>query len=194
MLFLDIETQNDWTRGDSFKVRDLKISFVGVIDGKTGEELGFWENELDSLGRLLRKGDKVVHYNGFSFDMPVLANYLGDSITDIPQIDLMVAMYKTVGFRPKLEDLAIATLGYGKSGSGADAVKYWAAGDEISLGKLKEYCIQDVRVTKELYEFGLKEGYVRHYSRSGFLTKVEIDWSSGEKITEKTSQDIMSLF
>ncbi|MCA9374781.1 ribonuclease H-like domain-containing protein [Candidatus Dojkabacteria bacterium] len=194
MLFLDIETQNDWVNGDSFKIKDLKISFVGVINGDTGEELGFWEKELDSLGELLRKGDTVVHYNGFTFDMPVLANYLGDSITDIPQIDLMVAAYKTIGFRPKLEDLAMATLGHGKNGSGADAVKYWAAGDTNSLQKLRDYCIQDVRVTKELYEFGEEEGYIKYYDRNGFVTEVQIDWSAGGKITEKTNVDVISLF
>lgn len=191
MLFLDIETQNDWTAGEAFQIKDMKISYVGAIDSETGKSYDFWESDMEKLGLLMKSADKIVHYNGFTFDMPVIANYLGDEVNDLPQIDLMVAANKTIGFRPKLNDLANATLGYGKNGSGADAVKYWALGD---LDSLKKYCLQDVKVTMDIYDYGIKNGIIKYYDRNGFLKETAIDWSLGEKVTQVASDDVMSLF
>lgn len=191
VLFLDIETQNSWVDGEPFKVEDLRISFVGVIDDETGEELDFWEEDMDKLKKLLLSGKKVVHYNGFSFDMPVIANYTGPEVYDVPQIDLMVAAYKKIGFRPKLDDLATATLGYGKIGKGSDAVTYWATGQ---LDKLKKYCMQDVRVTMDVYRYGIEHGIIRYFDRNGFIKDSLIDWSLGEKEGEPKNEDMLSMF
>lgn len=191
MLFLDIETKNSWMDGESFKVDNLNISYVGVIDGETGEEMDFWEEDMDKLGELLGSGPTVVHYNGFSFDMPVIANYLGKEIEEVPQIDLMVAAYKTIGFRPKLDDLASATLGYGKIGKGSDAIKYWESGD---LESLRKYCLQDVKVTMDVYDYGLENGYIKYFDRQGFPKQVDIDWSLGTKEAEVKNEDAISMF
>lgn len=191
MLFLDVETQNDWQVGESFKVENLKISYVGVIDYETREEFDFWEEDMEKLSDMLKGTDKVVGYNSISFDIPVIANYLGEDIKNIPQIDLMVAVYKKIGFRPKLDDLTNATLGHGKIGSGYDAVKYYASGQ---LDKLKEYCLEDVRITMELYDFGLKNGFVKYYDRGGFIRTTEVDWKLGENTPAATTQDAISMF
>lgn len=191
MLFLDIETQNDWTNGDSFKISDMKISYTGVIDGETGEEMDFWEDDTEKLFEVMKETDYVVHYNGFTFDMPVIANYVGEEVLALPQIDLMHAAYRTIGFRPKLDDLASATLGYGKIGKGSDAVKYWAAGD---LESLRKYCIQDVKVTMDLYDFGVENGYIKYFDKQGFVKQVDIDWDLGKREPEVVEEAPMSMF
>ena len=174
-LFLDIETQNSWAAGDAFIIEEMKISYSGVIDD-TGTEYDFWEKDTPAMAALIKSADLTVHYNGFSFDMPVIANYVSNDILDVPQIDLMVAAHKAIGFRPKLDDLATATLGEGKIGKGSDAPKYWAAGD---LESLKKYCLQDVKVTKDLYDFGLEHGYIKYFDKNGFLRQADIDWELG---------------
>jgi DEAD/DEAH box helicase domain-containing protein len=186
MLFLDIETQNDWTSGDAFKIDEMKISYVGVIDSENGKEMDFWEDDIEELGELLKKADLIVHYNGFTFDMPVIANYIGREVMDLPQLDLMVAAHRKIGFRPKLDDLTNATLGYGKIGKGSDAVKYWVSGDLVSL---KKYCLQDVKVTMDLYYYGLEYGSIKYFDRSGFIRETEIDWKDGERNTEAVEED-----
>ncbi|WKZ31476.1 MAG: ribonuclease H-like domain-containing protein [Candidatus Dojkabacteria bacterium] len=191
MIFLDIETQNDWTSGDAFQIKDMKISYTGVIDSATGKSYDFWESDMEKLGEMLKGADKIVHYNGFTFDMPVIANYLGEDVMNLPQIDLMVAIQKKIGFRPKLDDVANATLGHGKNGSGADAVRYWVSGD---LESLKKYCLQDVKVTMELYDYGVEHGVIKYYDRSGFLKEAEIDWSLGEKQGVVVDDQNLSLF
>ena len=47
--------------------------------------------------------------------------------------------------------------------NGLQAVEWWKQGE---LQKIKDYCLQDVKVTKEVYEYGLKYG--RLLMRIGF--------------------------
>jgi DEAD/DEAH box helicase domain-containing protein len=105
-------------------------------------------------------------------------------------MDLMVAVYKKLGFRPKLDSLLQATFGVGKIGSGADAVRYYASGQ---LDKLKEYCMEDVRLTKRLYEFGKDNGYIKYFDRGGFAHELQVDWDLGKKVKEKDA-GTMSMF
>jgi len=189
MIFLDVETQNDWTGGENFSLKDLKISYVGVIDDQ-GLEMDFWENDIPKLGELMKSSDMIVGYNIFGFDTPVIANYLGEDVVTYPQLDLMVAVHKEIGFRPKLDSLTSATFGEGKIGSGADAVRYWASGD---LESLKKYCIMDVKLTKKLYEFGLEKGYVKYMDKKGFIRETKIDWENGKRISDR-QPDIITMF
>lgn len=178
IIFLDVETQNDWTGGNVFSTKDLRISYVGVID-EDGKEMDFWEQDMKKLKEVLDSASLVVGYNIFGFDTPVISNYLGPEVHSLPQLDLMVAVQRSIGFKPKLDDLTTATFGQGKIGSGADAVKYYASGD---LDSLKKYCMEDVRLTKKLYEFGCDKGYVKYYDRSGFIKEAKVNWKDGEKL------------
>lgn len=186
MIFLDIETK-EW--GEFMKMSELQISYMGVIDDK-GNELDFWEADMPKLKPILQATDWIVGYNNFSFDMPIIANYLGQDVNDLPQIDLMVALYKAIGFRPKLDVVATTTLGRGKIGKGSDAPIYWAKGQ---LEELKKYCMEDVRITKELYDFGLKNGYVKYIDKMGFVKQVDINWDLGKREKKPVEQNL-SLF
>lgn len=160
-IVLDIETQNIFERGNR-DASKLKISFVGIFDYLTGKYEGFFENDLPKLWQVLEQCDRLIGYNIKGFDIPVMnAHYAGD-LTKLPQLDLMEEVTKHTGFRLKLDDIAQATLGVGKSGSGLDAVKYYQEG---KLDLLKEYCLQDVKVTKQLYEFGRMNGKVFYLDR-----------------------------
>jgi len=188
MIFLDIETKNT-ANEDYFSTKGLQISYTGVID-EAGNELDFWEKDIPALGELLKKADWIVGYNSISFDLPVIGNYLGIEINDLPQLDLMVALQKAIGFKPKLDDVVTATLGKGKIGHGSDAPVYFASG---RLDELKAYCMEDVRLTKQLYEFGLTNGYVKYYSKKGFVEEVKINWDLGKK-EKKIVEQKLSLF
>lgn len=178
MLFLDIETQNTWDDATGFTTSGLKISYVGAIDSVTNEEFDFWEKDMEKLGEIMKKTDIVAGFNSISFDLPVIANYLGSWVNDLPQFDVMVAAHQKIGFRPKLSNLSNATLGQGKLGSGLDAIRYFAEG---KLDELKKYCMEDVRLTLEVYRYGLDHGKIKYYDRNGFVRDTEIDWKLGYK-------------
>jgi DEAD/DEAH box helicase domain-containing protein len=82
----------------------------------------------------------------------------------LPSLDLLAEIEKRLGFRIKLDDVAQATLGVGKSGHGLMAVEYWRKGE---LDKLRDYCLQDVRVTRDVYEYALEHGQVSFLDRMG---------------------------
>ncbi len=192
MIFLDIETQNDWTINPVISIPEYKISYTGVIDDKD-KAYDFWEDDMEKLGELLKSADMIVGYNIFGFDMPIITNYLGPDILKLPQLDLMAAAFKALGFRPKLDSLTTATFGESKIGKGSDAVKYFAAGD---LDSLKKYCLEDVRLTKKLYEFGKENGYVKYFDRKGFISQIDINWDDGLKERKESKEDtgVISMF
>lgn len=155
---------------------ELKISFAGAYDSARNSFLSFWEKDLGKLEALLKTADLVIGYNIWAFDYGVLSPYFKADPWAFPTIDLMVAMKKTVGFRPKLDDLAQANLGVGKIGNGSDANEYWKRWE---LDKLEKYCLEDVRLTYEVWKRGNERGKVKYYDKKGFLKETEIDWKEG---------------
>lgn len=179
MLFLDVETQNffdSFEAGSGAQFSDLKISFAGAYDNDKDKYYSFWEKDIKKLGELMLSTDRVVGYNVWGFDYGVLQPYLNFEPWELPTLDLMIAMRNTVGFRPKLDTLAKANLGSGKIGTGLDAGEYFRNGD---LDKLEEYCLEDVRLTYEVWNIGAKNGKLKYYDSRGFAKETEIDWDQG---------------
>lgn len=179
MLVLDIETYFPLEEANQFNIETHKISYIGLIETVKREEIDIWEDEVNTkLPSLLSASDLIIGYNIFGYDMPIISRYLGVKVLNYPQLDLMHAVKQVIGYRPKLNDLANATLGRGKLGSGEDAARYYFAKDFDSL---KKYCMEDVRLTLEVYEYGLEHGQVKYYDKNGFVKEVQIDWSLGYK-------------
>jgi len=79
-------------------------------------------------------------------------------------VDLLVHVENELGFRLGLNNLAGATLGVGKTGDGKDSVRWYREGQ---IQKVLDYCYQDVRVTKDLYEYGSTHKRVCYQDRFG---------------------------
>lgn len=181
MIVLDIETVSRNVEESNlkfFRMEDQELTYAGIINYETGEEIDIWENDIEKVKKIIFETDLIIGYNLISFDIPVLAKYVGKEANDLPMLDLMVAAYRAIGFRPKLNNLSNASLGRGKIGSGSDAGIYY---NEGRLEDLKKYCLEDVRLTKELYDYGLKHGTIKYYDKNGFLRESKIDWSLGYK-------------
>ena len=95
---------------------------------------------------------------------------------------------KIIGHRVKLDNLAQMTLGAGKSGDGLQALKFWKLGQ---IEELKKYCLDDVRITKELYDYVLKYGKLAY--KDYFETK-EIQVKFAEPAARKPVSRQASLF
>src|SRR5688572_32007520 len=92
-----------------------------------------------------------------------------------------------LGFRIKLVDVAHCSLGTGKSGNGLQAIEFFRRGE---IDKLRDYCLQDVKVTKEVYEFGLANKKVHFHDRQGRLMQVPIDFSMKEEQKKAVSMTL----
>ncbi|MBL8030606.1 MAG: ribonuclease H-like domain-containing protein [Candidatus Doudnabacteria bacterium] len=155
-IVLDLETQKSFDDvGGRGKNHLLKISVCGIYDYTTDKYSIYREHEIPKLGSLLQTADQIIGYNIKDFDFEVLRPYLNFNIDTVPYLDLLEEIAKAIGHRIKLEDVAQATLGKGKSGSGKDALLYFKQGRWDTLEK---YCLDDVKVTKQVYDYVFKTG------------------------------------
>lgn len=155
-LVLDLETKRSFDEvGGAENRAKLGVSVVGLYDYAEDRFLTFREEAFGDLAERLRTAQKVIGFNLIGFDLPVLAAELGDWVTDLPTLDLMVEAQKALGRRISLDALAQATLGMSKLGSGLDALTYYRAGD---WERLERYCLEDVKLTRDLYEYARKNG------------------------------------
>jgi DEAD/DEAH box helicase domain-containing protein len=134
----------------------------------------YTEAEVQALIRDLLAAKQVIGFNIVRFDYEVLRGYSFHALREsVPTLDLMIPLYQTLGFRPKLEDLAAATLGVGKLGDGLDAVRWYREGE---LEKLAEYCRRDVEATHQIYRYGKEHGHVLLRDRYRGSRRVPVSW------------------
>ncbi len=170
-IVLDIETQNTFQDVGTYNPALLSISVVGCFFYETNTYESFLESELPKLWPRLERSSRVIGFNLFGFDYPCMQRYYAGDFKNIPTIDIMKEIEQRIGFRVKLDNVAHATLGIGKSGTGLMAVEYWKNGE---IEKLKEYCLQDVKVTKEIYDHALLERTVQYKDRAGVSQRVSL--------------------
>lgn len=160
----------------------LEVSFLGLYSYSQGKYFGFKEDELPILEKIfIAEKPLLIGFNSISFDNRVLQPYFKHcKISDLPQLDILAEIYKVLGFRIKLDNVAKATLGMGKSGSGLDAIKYFRTGNMEALAK---YCMDDVRITKDVYEYGLNHGLL-WYPSGGDILSIKIPWGKPPFVRE----------
>lgn len=179
-IVLDIETQNTFADVGGYFPNKLKISLMGVYFYDTDTYETFLEKDLPKLWPRLERADRIIGFNQKSFDNPVINTYYAGDVNQIPQLDLLEVIAGSLGFRVKLDSVAQATIGTGKTGHGLQAVEFWREG---RLKELADYCLMDVKVTKEVYEFGKTHGLVKCADRSGQLMEIPVDFSAKEVLT-----------
>lgn len=158
-ITFDIETSNILPSLARQDVTRLDLAVVAIHDSETGEYSSYDQSELPKLWPILEKADTLIGYNSDSFDIPLLNKYYPGDLTKIRSIDLMVEVQKVLGRRIRLQSLAEATLKVGKSGNGLDSVRWW---NEGLYEKVRMYCIQDVKITRDLYDIALTKGSLKY--------------------------------
>ena len=156
-IVLDLETKK---APESFGGRDLTtlgISVVGTWLSGANEFRAFREHEFKELGELLKNADLVIGFFITKFDLPVLQPYLDFNVNELPVLDIFDDVVEKLGHRVSLASLSKATLNASKSGHGLDAITWYHEGN---WERLIEYCIQDVRLTRDLYTYGQKNGHL----------------------------------
>ena len=174
-LFFDLETQKTFDEvGGRHNIRRLGLA-IGVTYSTADEDFHVYtEAQVEALVRDLSQADLVVGFNVLRFDYEVLRAYSDYVFSQIPTVDMLDHIHKTLGFRVSLGSLAGATLGAQKSADGLAAVRWYKTGQ---MEKIIAYCKQDVQVTKDLYEFGKKNGYVQFQDKRSYrLRKVSVRW------------------
>jgi DEAD/DEAH box helicase domain-containing protein len=165
IIVLDLETQKSFEEvGGRDHLDRLLVSVVGVYSYERDQFLTYTEPELFHLFSVLESARLIVGFNIKRFDYKVLQPYHHRSLEQLPTLDILEEVVKILGHRLRLETLAQATLGRGKTGTGLDALRYFQQGE---LERLKAYCLEDVRVTRDLYEYGKLHKKLLYYDRPG---------------------------
>ena len=76
-----------------------------------------------------------------------------------------------------MDAIAKETLDREKKETGLEAVYFWQKGDKESLERLRKYCEDDVIITRDIYDYVLKNGYLLFKDKWNTLQKVELDFS-----------------
>lgn len=182
IVYFDLETQRSFGDVGGSAHKDKMGMSVGVTySTETGQYHIFNEESVAELVEQLIKADLVVGYNHVQFDYPVLQAYtIYDLATQTVNCDMMLDIEEILGHRLKLDAVAQASLNASKTADGLDALKWWQlykkTDDLTHVLKIAEYCCYDVKVTKEVYEFGLKHGIVKYSDRNGNNQEVVASW------------------
>ncbi len=174
VVVFDLETQRSFADvGGRTQMHRLGVSVGVVYSYDSDHYLVVTEDRINELIDVLLGADLVVGYNIRGFDYEVLRAYSSTDLQALPTCDLMLDLEARLGFRPKLQSVASSTLGEGKSADGLQALEWWKQGE---IDKIAEYCKDDVRVTKEVYDFGKRNRCVLVSRFGGKARQVEVDW------------------
>lgn len=175
-IVLDVETKKSFQEvGGKQNMHLLGVSVVGTYFYADETFRCFEEKDFSALEELLKNASRVIGFNSKHFDFPVLSPHLSLPLHTVAHLDLMEDIERGVGFRVSLDNLARANLGVGKSGHGMEAIQWWREGN---IDAIKQYCLDDVRLTRDLYECGKRQGGVQLDSRDRGRITVPVSWQT----------------
>lgn len=183
-VILDLETKHTFREFSDPK--QLGITVVAIYDYATEKGQVFTESELNQLYPILEKASYIIGYNSRSFDLPVLQAYYPGNVEHFGQFDILDDIKEKIGRRIGLNDVASATLDIKKSGHGLMAIDYYKEG---KWEELKKYCMDDVMVTKQLFDYGMEKGEIFYLNEYGKVP-INVAW---KKYMEDSGNDEMAL-
>lgn len=176
------ETPGGWNATDK-----LGVAVACLWEYTTRRMRVYGPDDVPALRERLLQADRITSYNGLMFDCPVVWGVrkcdwkTGHPIYDmiLPKTnDLLRRIWVALGFNPdvwqagmggaKLDDIASATIGASKIGNGADAPKWYQAGQ---IQRVVNYCADDVAIERDLSDFVHHYGYVIHNGKQLFLKR-----------------------
>ncbi len=173
-LFFDLETQKSAEEVGGWKnISEMKLALAVTYNDISSQFRTYREEDVDRLLLDLVMADRVIGYNIDRFDLIVLKKYTDWDLTRVRTFDMLADIYRKLGFRLKLTDLAVTTLGIGKSADGLQSLKWWKEG---RADLVEEYCRRDVEVTRDLYQFGASNGYLLYPDREGRSIRLPVEW------------------
>jgi DEAD/DEAH box helicase domain-containing protein len=169
-VYLDIETLrlSHEVEGGWGNIQGFGLAVAVTWDA--GNAFRAWfEADAARLVAELDDCKSIVTFNGNRFDLEVLRHYVPGHKLLARSFDVHEDLYRRLGHRVKLDQLARDTLGTAKSGDGTQAVSWWRAGEKK---KVVEYCEKDVAILRDLVTYGRDKGHVVLSSR-----QISVDWA-----------------
>lgn len=184
-VIFDLETKSFFVEDGKFDPSRFGVSIVSLYHRKLdesfkeieGETLSFWEKDFAEMWKIFQGANRIIGFNSISFDVPALSPYSPFGFSKLPHFDILDEIKKIAGHKTSLHKIAKATLGLQKTDSGENAVLYWEKGDKRSLGLLQKYCEDDVKITKDIYDYVLKNKSLKFTDYWNNPREIRIDFS-----------------
>ena len=178
--YFDLETQKSAEDvGGWGNIHKMGLAVGVVWDSLDREFFTYEEKDSAKLVEKLRTADLAVGFNIIGFDYTVLQPYSDFDLQEINTFDMLVDVKKNLGFRLSLNHLAQHTLNAEKSADGLVSLQWYKEG---KINKIIQYCKQDVEITRDLYLYGEKNGFVKYQSRSGNPRDLKVEWKAANLI------------
>jgi DEAD/DEAH box helicase domain-containing protein len=171
----DVETQRSaadvggWHRADR-----MGISVAVLYDSASDSFKTYLEKDIPELIKDLQTFELVVGFNNKRFDNRVLSAYSLFNLASLPTLDIMEVIANRLGYRLSLDRLAEHTLGVKKSANGLMALQWYKEG---RIEEIINYCRQDVKITRDLFLFGLENRYLLFQNKAGSIVRLPVDFS-----------------
>jgi hypothetical protein len=174
VVYFDLETQKSADEvGGWDKIRDMRMS-VGVTYSTTrGDYRVYGERDVEDLLTELQRADLVVGFNNLGFDYEVLHHYTVLDLRQLPTLDMLIEIRKTLPHRLSLDSIAHATMGVEKTSEGLQAIRWFKEG---KLVEIAEYCCYDVKITRLVHEYGVARKQLFYTNKFGARLSVPVSW------------------
>lgn len=158
------DCSNGWRSHD-----EMGISVLVIFDYSTMRYRVFDDKNKDEAVHILNTYDLVVGFNTVGFDWKLIkATWPTKAARVSKDYDILREIWIAQGLDPdhfdmkthggfKLDDVAFDTIGMRKTANGALAPVMFQAGQ---FAELTDYCLEDVRIERTLFEFAAEHGYV----------------------------------
>ncbi|MCD4755198.1 MAG: ribonuclease H-like domain-containing protein, partial [Deltaproteobacteria bacterium] len=176
----DLETQlsaqevGGWHRADL-----MRVSCAVLFDSERDTFLEFLEPDIPELIEHLSELPLIIGFNLKRFDYKVLSAYSDLDFWGLPTLDILEDIYRRLGYRLSLDHLAGVTLGTQKTADGMQALRWWKQG---KIKEILEYCNKDVAITRDLFLYGYKKGYLLFRNKAGKVVRILVDWRAEKNL------------
>jgi DEAD/DEAH box helicase domain-containing protein len=171
----DVETKRSaaevggWHRADR-----MGISVAVLYDSVSDSFKTYLEKDIPDLIEDLQSFELVIGFNNKRFDNKVLSAYSVFNLASLPTLDIMEVITNRLGYRLSLDRLAEHTLGVKKSANGLLALQWYKEG---RIDEIISYCRHDVKITRDIFLFGLENSYLLFQNKAGSVVRVPVDFS-----------------
>lgn len=146
----------------------MGISVIGAYDYLEGRPRVFCADNFPAfIERAQRPGTLLVGFNSIPFDNAVIAATLQVALDEGNCYDLLRETWIAAGLSPTfqrgthggygLDAICEKNFGTKKPGNGALAPVLWQQG---KIGEVIDYCLNDIRLTKQLFDAVLAQGTI----------------------------------
>ena len=186
IIYFDLETQRSADEVGGWDNKHLMKIAVGVVyDSVDKKFYTYLESDAGGLVEKLLSADLVVGFNIINFDFAVLQPYTTVDLKNrVRSFDILKDVWDRLGYRVSLNQIAKSSLKIEKSGNGLLSLQWFKEG---KMAQIIEYCIKDVEITRDVFLYGLKNGYL-DFEKNGQSVRLPIKWDLKGMIGEWTGQ------